>query len=188
MTHRASIACVLWLVASCGALRLSKPASSRPARAVVSLCDSNNPNNEAYWLQRGHRIRPRNWQAEVAKIQKQKSLTTKANVAGAQSAQQRAYIGKVMRVVEAAAKKTLGTETQVIRAGSRAKGTNVGDSDLDVYLDTRSPMTRKDQSALAGELRDSRAFKEVKKTPRSKWLLQGRVVTHKRVTGSSNKI
>ena len=134
--------------------------------AVSCMSDQTNPNNDAFGRARGYKRRPNDWEDEVARLRKQGKFTAAANAAVATSAAEMEYRGKVMRVIEQAAKDTLGSETQVFKAGSQAKKTNVAGSDLDVFLQTKSPMTEAQKTKLADRLR-AQPFQllEVKETP-----------------------
>lgn len=134
---------------------------------------ANNPNNEAFWRQRGYSSRPRDWEKEAQRLKAQGQFTAAANAAGAQTKEQSEYIGKVMRVVGLAAKKVLGADTQIRKGGSQAKKTNIAGSDLDVLLQPKAPMTARQKRELVAELRDTcwsvsgqpfGGFKKVKET------------------------
>lgn len=127
------------------------------ARAIMSCArsDMKNPNNEAFWLSHGYKERPADWKAISLQLRRSGQLTAEANAAAAKTQKTERFLGKVMNSVVLSARSVLGGKTQVLKAGSRMKHTDIATSDLDVYLKMPDgiPMTRLQKQKLAEELR-----------------------------------
>lgn len=127
------------------------------ARPIVACArsDAKNPNNEAYWLSRQYKERPANWKAKASETKRSSQLTAKANAAAAKTQATVRFIGKVMHSVNLSAKRVLGEKTQVLKAGSIMKHTDIATSDLDIYLQLpdAKQMTTQDKRLLAEDLR-----------------------------------
>ena len=111
-----------------------------------------NPNHPDFWKKQGLDDRPDNWEEFVDQARSKGILEHKVNTAAARSPEQKKAAGRDTRKVEHATKQSLGGTAKLHRNGSRAKKTDLSDSDQDYKVETDFTVTAEDRQRFILEL------------------------------------